>query len=333
MRNMLIALAVPPLLAGACAENGASDGTLLVAERPDGVVGIIAQYQTDADVVGIVTRRIVTEVTELDGSRQELYIPAGASATDFQVEVTLYDLRRNIRLSWNGARTEVATSGAPAAELNQALALFTDATVALAHSSDQPIADAERLMFADLAQGVSSHLADPINDPIDSPSPVEPYDESAGCGGIAMPPTFSGNKVLGTGWIQCADEGDIEAEICMYSRELKGWWGSTKEFLNPFSFEDWSWHWPFENPLNNDDRQDTHMEKRGCATKAERHYAANEKIDLGPVDVLCGSKLGAGYEYESRVRMVSDEGGWFFDRTNWEDVGRPSQRIKHTCGE
>lgn len=330
IRNMLIALAAPLLMAGACAGNEVPDGTLKVVERQDGVVGIIAQYQTETDAVRIVTRRIVTEVAEAEGSRQATYIEVGAAASDFQVEVTLYDLRRGIRLGWSGDRPELDSGEASAAEKNAAFALFTEAVHALT-ASDLSIAAAEHRMFGDLLDGISTHPG--FTDPI---APAVPYDESRGCGGVAFAPTYHAGRVYGSGYVECDDAGDYETEVCIYSRRLKGVWGSVREFINPFSFDNWrGWTGPIENPFNNDSRQDTEMAKRGCNKKDESHYDANQRIEMTSLDdradVLCGGDPG-GYDYETHVRMVSDEGGWFdLNGTNWEELGRPSRRVTFTC--
>jgi hypothetical protein len=298
-RKVLLSLAVPLLLAGACAHDEASDGTLQVLDS-DAISGLAAEYSVGPDLVRIATRRIVTEVAESDGNRTTRFIEVDGTASQFQVEVTLVDVNRDVQAIWRGDRPELQSrAGTSDADLQQSIALFTDALYSLA-ATDEPIAIEERDALTAFADGASQPGA---SDPIDSPTPE---DSTEGCAGFAFPPTFSVTSVFGTGKITCLQGGKYKGAVCIINERHPLWW-----------------NYPVESGCNESSEQEFQDPTAGGTVTLEMTSADDR------ADVWCGD-LGADYTYQTKVKMVEGHNLWFWQ--DWKDMG-VSTLASHKCGK
>jgi hypothetical protein len=290
--NVLVPLAAPMLLVNGCMQGDDPDSSVSVLSD-DPSAGIAAEYRTGSDVVRLATRRIDIQVSEADGTRTEQYVEVGPDATDFQVELTMLDVGRDIRLTARADQVWIDSDAASAADKDRAMALFGDALYAVDAAIQLPTT--ERRLFLDLADAASTH-----------PGFQQPVAESddQGCVGTNDPMTFATTTVNAHGVMECIKAGTYKASMCIRAQQHPTWW-----------------NWQTELGC--------HETAKGKYD--EPADGGNIKIDV-TADIWCGD-LGKTYEYEPHLRAVQDFNSWknFFIGDDWHTLAQ-GPTADHTCG-
>jgi hypothetical protein len=215
-------LAIPVLLAGACAQSGPSDGVVNFVQV-DPVAGLQGEYLRGDDVVRFETSRYVTETA---GERTRLR-DAVAEDSEFGVDATFVTSQLRVSLDFTGfsvepAAEELAVLTPDDRDVN--LALIGDAVAALELSGSIPAA--ELAAFGRVGEGIVGDQGSPGAIPTHADTP----DIEDVCTGEAGDLGFDGNEtIVASGGFECFSptiEGvDVVLAACTFYKSCSGFSG------------------------------------------------------------------------------------------------------------